>query len=114
MKKLCHLKIDSILALLFALCLFVFFAGGCAAKFFYQINNDEPAWLDSVVVPMFGGMFLGICGLLGVLASIKLWKRTNWLYKIGAILIFMFYGLLQIFIGLYTLWIAMDNLIKLL
>lgn len=115
MKRLRQLKFDSILSLMLGLCFLTSFVGGCSAKLIYQINNNEPIWLNSVVVAIFLGLFFCSWGLFGVLTSIKLWARTNrFIYKIGAVLLFLFYSVLPLFSGLYVLWIAIGNLINLL
>lgn len=114
MKKLRQLKIDSILVLIFGLCFLPSFLGGCSAKLLYQINNG-PTWLNSVVVAAFGGAFFCSWGLAGALASKKRWAGTNRFdYKVGAVLLFLFYSMLPLFLGLFILWVAIRNFIELL
>jgi len=43
------------IALFFGLIWFLSFLGGCTTKLIYQINNDSPNWLNSIVVGAFAG-----------------------------------------------------------
>ena len=114
MKKLFQMKGETVLGLLFTSCLLTSAMGGCSAKLLYEINSN-PVWLNSVVVAMFQGLFFCSGGLMGLLASRKLYKQPNSLdSKVRAGLLFLFFCIPPMFLGLFILRIAIRNLINLL
>jgi len=114
MKQLFQMKGDTVVSLLFSLCLLVFFIGGCSAKLLYEVYGN-PTWLNSVVVAIFEGLFFCSWGLIGLLASRKLYKQTNSFdSKVRAGLVFLFFCIPPMFLGLFILQIAMRNFINLL
>jgi hypothetical protein len=108
------MKGNTILALLFSSCLLTSFIGGCSAKLLYETYLNPP-WLNSVVVAMFEGLFFCSWSLMGLLASRILYKQTDSFYsKVRAGLVFLFFSIPPMLIGLIILQIAIRNLIKLL
>jgi hypothetical protein len=113
MKKRFQMKIDTILGLFFSSCLLLSFIGGCSAKLLYEANNN-PVWMNTVVVAMFQGFFFCSGGLMGLIASKKLFQMNSLESRIRASLIFLFFCIPPMFIGLFILNIAVRNLISLL
>jgi hypothetical protein len=114
MKKLVQMKRNTILSLLISLCLVASFIGGCSAKLLYETYNNLP-WLNSVVVAIFEGLFFCSWSLMGFLASRTVYKQTKTLdSKVKAGLIFFFFGIPPMLIGLRIFQIAVRNFIELL
>ncbi len=114
MKNPFPIKRDTFLGLLFSSCFLVSFVGGCAAKLTYEVMNHNPMWLNTVVVAVFGGLFLCSAGFMGLLASRKLYQQDSFASKTSAVLIFLFYCITPMLLGLFVLQIALKNLINLL
>jgi hypothetical protein len=81
MKKLSPIETNAISGLFFASGFLLSFVGGCTAKRIYQARNNDPVWLNSVVVAMFIGSFLCCAGCMGLLDSRKHYTQS-WCYVV--------------------------------
>jgi len=114
MKKLFQQKGETILGLSFATSFFISFMGGCSAKLIYQVNGNQPDWLNSVVVAMSIGVFFCSVGFIGLLASRKTIMQSKSLASIiKASLLFLFYFVVPMALGLLVLRNSMQNFINL-
>jgi hypothetical protein len=82
------------------------FVGGCTAKLIYQLNNEEPVWLNSIVVATFLG--LGFCSMSfgGVVSSFFYGWKTDKARAIWSLIV----GIPFFLIGLFILWKVLLNL----
>lgn len=109
MNSILKSKID----LLFGLGWLVSFMGGCTAKLLYEINN-EPGWLNSIVVGAFVG--LGVCcASLAVISSVYIRsQKINTLDKKIWAALSILIGIPMFFIGLFVLFRVLQNILDLL
>ena len=113
MKNLFQKKTETILGLFFGSCLILSFVGGCSAKLAYQMMNNNPGWLNNIVVAMFVGLFFCSWGTIGVLASRKLFRESSFDSKIKAIMMFVLFGIPPLIFGLFDLYLTFRNLVGL-
>jgi len=84
------------------------FLGGCTAKQIYQLNNDEPIWLNSIAVPTFSGLFLCFLCFGGILSSVVLGWKTDKVKAIYALIV----CIPIFFIGMFIIWTAFLKLLS--
>jgi len=102
-------KID----LIFGLGFLISFLGGCTTKLIYEFRN-EPDWLNSVVVAMFVG--LGACfgSLMGVTSIIIYKSKIDSFDKKIKAIVSLLIAVPVFFVGLFVLWVALENFLRLL
>jgi uncharacterized membrane protein (DUF485 family) len=108
MNTIRKLKLD----LVFGLGWLISFIGGCSAKLIYEVNN-EPIWLNSVVVGIFIG--LGICfASLMVITSVFIYKsRIDSFDKKARAILSLLITIPLFFVGLFVIWRALVNISEL-
>src|SRR5689334_22435636 len=85
------------------------FVGGCTAKFIYQSNNNEPVWLNSIVVGIFVGSGFCFMSLMAISVSFLYGWKTDKARAIWSLIV----GIPVFFIGLFILWKVLLNLLAL-
>jgi hypothetical protein len=85
------------------------FVGGSAAKLIYQLNNDKPEWLNSIVVGFFLGVGFFFMSGGGIISSALYGWRTDKVRAIWSLIV----GIPIFLLGLFTLWKVLLDLFAL-